>query len=199
MITVTVVIIAYLLGSFPTALVVCQRLYGVDIRQVGDGNMGTRNTLRNFGLWPSLAVLAGDFGKGALAVSFAHWTGQSFEWQALAGAAAIAGHDFPIFAGFKGGQGQATTLATLLALFPEPTIVGLCVYGVAYIVTRSADLSAGLGCGVIALLLVIFKQPDTFLIYTVATLLFIPFKKFIDRHRVPQAESSSHKHVHLSS
>ncbi|HTX79171.1 MAG TPA: glycerol-3-phosphate acyltransferase [Longilinea sp.] len=197
MITVIVVIIAYLLGSFPTALLVVKKLYGVDIRQVGDGNMGTRNTYRNFGFWPSMAVVTGDFGKGVLAVFIARWAGLTFGWQAMAGIAAIAGHDFPIFAGFKGGQGLATSLATMLSLFPEPTIVGLCVYGLAYIVTHNSDLAASLGCGTIALLLVVFNQPAIMLGYTVATLLFIPLKKFIDRRRVPQAEVISHKHAHL--
>ena len=118
-IAILVVIFSYLLGSIPSAVIVSRLTRGVDIRTLGDGNMGARNTYRTFGLAAGLAVALADGCKGALAVLVARWLGLPAAWQTVAAVAAVVGHDFPVFARFRGGQGLATILGAFLALFPN--------------------------------------------------------------------------------
>ena len=180
--TVTISIIAYLLGSIPTALIVGRRLRGVDIRTIGNGNMGASNTFHTLGDKAGITVAVIDFLKGALPVLLATILGVPAEWRVIIGACAILGHDFPVFAGFRGGQGTATTLGTMLILFPMQTLLGLILYGSLFLVTRNSRLSCGFGGGLIALLLAISQQ-WMFFIYAVAAFLFIPVKLFIDTPR----------------
>lgn len=190
------VFFSYLMGSFPTALVVSRRVHNVDIRELGDGNMGARNTFRQLGLVPGIIVALGDGLKGMMAVLFAQRLGLAPSWQCLAGAAAIAGHDFPVLAGFRGGQGFATTVGTMMVLFPVQSAPGMALYGLLYLVTRNSDIAAGTGCALIAFLLWKSDQPGLLLIYTVTTLVFIPVKKALDAHRIQPIETLQHKNNH---
>jgi acyl phosphate:glycerol-3-phosphate acyltransferase len=182
-----VILVSYLLGSIPTALIVSRWRKGVDIRQVGDGNMGARNTFRSLGRRLGVIVALADILKGAFAVLLAKRLGLDLSWQCAAGVAAILGHDFPIFAQFKGGQGLATTFGTMLVLFPENALIGFGVYVVVFLISRNSNISAGVGFGSIALILW-HAGLTFFLFYTVAALLFIPFKKYLDSHRVIKEE-----------
>jgi glycerol-3-phosphate acyltransferase PlsY len=177
-----VLVFAYLLGSLPTALLVSKRFKGVDIRTIGDGNMGARNTFHAIGPKFGLMVAVIDFFKGALPVLLAYLLGLELGWQFLAGAMAILGHDFPVFAGFKGGQGTASTLGTMSVLFPLPTLAGLAFYGGFYLITRKSNLSCSIGGAVIAGILAVSQQ-WLLLAYAVAVFVFIPVKLFIDSPR----------------
>lgn len=190
------VFFSYLMGSFPTALVVSRRIRNVDIRELGDGNMGARNTFRQLGLVPGIIVALGDGLKGMMAVLFAQRLGLSPSWQCFAGAAAILGHDFPVLAGFRGGQGLATTVGSMMVLFPEQSAPGMVLYGLLYLVTRNSDIAAGTGCALIAWLLWRSDQPALFLVYAVTSLVFIPVKKALDAHRIQSAGSLQEKNHH---
>jgi glycerol-3-phosphate acyltransferase PlsY len=178
----SVLVFAYLLGSMPTALIVSKRFKGVDIRTVGDGNMGARNTYHSIGPMFGLLVAVIDFFKGALPVLLAYLLGLELGWQFLAGALAILGHDFPLFAGFRGGQGTASTLGTMGVLFPLPTLAGLVFYGGLYLLTRSSNLSCAIGGAVIASILAVSQQ-WLLLAYCVAVFVFVPVKLFLDSPR----------------
>jgi acyl phosphate:glycerol-3-phosphate acyltransferase len=109
---------AYLIGSFPTALIIGKLVYGVDIREHGSNNPGATNTLRVFGKAAAVFVLIFDLGKGALAASLPLLFSIPAEPLYL-GLVAVMGHCFPVFAGFRGGKAIATTAGTLLiASFP---------------------------------------------------------------------------------
>lgn len=136
---------AYLLGSFPSALLAARALAGVDVRTIGDGNMGARNVTHTLGWRPGIAVAVADFCKGALGVLLAQAMGLSLGWQMLAGACVVLGHDFPIFAGLRGGQGLAVTIRVMFALMPTETAAALVLFGLAYLATHRFNLSAGLG------------------------------------------------------
>jgi glycerol-3-phosphate acyltransferase PlsY len=104
----------YLLGSVPFGLVLT-RLAGLgDIRQIGSGNIGATNVLRTGRKGLALATLLLDGGKGAIAVGLV-WILLGRELVPVAGFAAVLGHNFPVWLGFKGGKGVATTIGTLLA------------------------------------------------------------------------------------
>ncbi|WP_053364934.1 glycerol-3-phosphate 1-O-acyltransferase PlsY [Bacillus sp. FJAT-27245] len=108
------ILIAYLIGSFPTALIVGKLMYGVDIREHGSNNPGATNTLRVMGKKAALFVLAVDAGKGAMAASIPAFIPVGGDPLHL-GMVAVLGHCFPVFAGFRGGKAIATTAGALLA------------------------------------------------------------------------------------
>lgn len=180
---ISLVLIAYLLGSIPTALLYSRLFQGVDIRELGDGNMGARNSKKQFGWRAGVLIALADILKGTLAVEFAALLLRPDYWQYLCGAFVILGHDFPVFAHFKGGQGFATITGVFLGLFPGLTMIGFLIYVVIYFTTRISDLAASLGMGFVAAA-AWFKYQSVFVVgFIVMLLLFIPLKKWIDRKR----------------
>jgi len=180
-------LIAYILGSIPSALLVSRRAARVDIREHGDGNMGARNVSRTLGWQWGTLVAALDVAKGILATLLAEWTGLSLGWRIVTGFCALLGHDFPVFAGFRGGQGLATMLGVLVVLAPLETLAGVAVYGLLFLVTRHSDLSAGIGIGLLVLLLVVRGQPFLLVASAIAMILTIPAKMMLDRPRPVRA------------
>lgn len=125
------VILAYLLGSIPTAVWVGKRFYAIDVREHGSKNAGATNTFRVLGKKPGIIVLAIDIIKGFVAVSCVVWffpseyTNEYPYFLIMAAIAAVVGHLFPVFAQFKGGKGVATSLGVILGVYPEAA--GICV------------------------------------------------------------------------
>lgn len=187
------ILASYLLGSLPTALIISRWRKGIDIREVGDGNMGARNTYRMLGHRLGVIVALVDILKGVLSVFIARHLGLELPWQCAAGIAAILGHDFSLFAGLRGGQGLATTFGTMLVLFPENSLAGFMVFLLAFLLIRSPDISAAIGFGFMAFSLWWMQLPSILLFYTITTLLFIPLKKFLDSHRVAGEEYTRHR------
>ena len=187
---ISLVLIAYLLGSIPTALLYSRLFQGVDIRRLGDGNMGARNSKRQFGWRAGVLIALADILKGTLAVEFATLLIHPDCWQYLCGAFVVLGHDFPVFAHFKGGQGFATTTGVFLGLFPGLTMIGFLIYVMIYFTTRISDLAASLGMGFLAAS-AWFKYESVFVVgFIVLLLLFIPLKKWIDHRRTVVIRSS---------
>ncbi len=108
-------VVGYLLGSLAFAVWLPRCVAGVDIREGGSGHAGATNTMRHLGWGWAVAVFALDAAKGFVAVALARQAQAPLWAIALAGAAAVAGHIWPLFAGFRGGMGNATTLGVLLA------------------------------------------------------------------------------------
>jgi glycerol-3-phosphate acyltransferase PlsY len=149
---------AYLAGSIPFGLLLA-RAKGVDLRQVGSGNIGATNVARALGKGWAVAVLAADAGKGFVPV----WLGRRLEMPprviAIAGAAAIVGHMFTIFLRGRGGKGVATSLGVALALSPVAALVGFAVYVVTFVATRLSSLGSLLGVWTFSLMYVLREQP----------------------------------------
>jgi glycerol-3-phosphate acyltransferase PlsY len=170
----------YLLGSIPTAVLVSRRVAGVDIRRIGDGNMGARNVQRTLGWGPGILVAVADFGKGSAAVLLARGLVGHPPWQMIAGVAAVLGHDFPVWVGFRGGQGMATSLGALTVLMPLQTAVGLSAFGASYLMVRNFDLSAGIGLGLIVVLAWNAGLPLAWVLYAAGLFVSIGLKKWLD-------------------
>ncbi|MDH4068451.1 MAG: glycerol-3-phosphate acyltransferase, partial [Dehalococcoidia bacterium] len=117
------VIIGYLLGSIPTAYIVSRVRTGIDIRTIGSGNMGGANVMREIGTREGVFVGLFDIAKGAGAILIAQGLNVSELWIFGAGFAAVVGHSFPVFAGFRGGRGSATIIGIFLVLAPMATLV----------------------------------------------------------------------------
>jgi glycerol-3-phosphate acyltransferase PlsY len=138
---------AYLLGGVPFGILVARLGGGVDLRRVGSGNIGATNVLRAVGKGAAALTLLGDIGKGALAVGLGRWTGASAELLAGLALAAVLGHLFPVFAGFRGGKGVATMLGVVLAAMPAIGALLLLIWLVAAWAFRYSSLAALIAVG----------------------------------------------------
>ena len=139
---------AYLAGAIPFAFLVA-RAKGVDIRKVGSGNVGATNVFRAVGKGWGILTFALDAAKGLLPallfpVALARWTGQpSPAAMGLGfGCAAIAGHNWPVFLGFRGGKGMATSAGVLLGVAPAAMGIGLAVWVVLFLISHYVSLAS---------------------------------------------------------
>ncbi len=150
-----VLLLAYLFGSVPAGVLVA-RTYGVDLRKVGSGNIGATNVLRALGWGPALVVAFFDVFKGGIAVLIARAFGIS-DWM-LGGVAvaAVLGHNYSVFLGFKGGKGVATSFGTLLFLDPPLALWTLPIGLSVMLLTRyvsAGSMTGGVAATVLALAL----------------------------------------------
>lgn len=137
---------AYLLGSFPSAYLLVRLVKGVDIRQVGSRNVGALNTYYQVGKGGAVLVLLADAGKGALAVLLLPgWLGAPAWSVYLAAPLVVAGHNWPVFLGFRGGKGAATLLGVSLALLPVLSLMALAPALLAGFLLRNVIIAAGVG------------------------------------------------------
>jgi glycerol-3-phosphate acyltransferase PlsY len=136
------VIVAYLLGSISFAVLVVRAKTGRDIRSEGSGNAGATNVLRSYGKKLALLVAFADVAKGAVAVFLMRLVTSDPRWAAAAGFAAILGHVFPLFYGFRGGKGVATAVGAFLALSPLALLVCLAVFLAIVAATRYVSLGS---------------------------------------------------------
>lgn len=148
----SLVLFAYFLGSVPFGILVAHLFdRGVDLRKVGSGNIGATNVSRAVGKAGGILTLLLDAGKGIFAMVLAHTFLDSRVdlWQALTGGAAILGHIFPVYLGFKGGKGVATTLGVVAFLSPVTAfLLGVLFAAVVYF---SRYISLGSLCAAVAL------------------------------------------------
>src|SRR3989304_1398915 len=136
---VLLIIYSYLLGSIPFGMVLA-KMKGVDLRKVGSGNIGATNVLRAMGKGPALMTLLGDLLKGTAAVAAAKMLGVGAFYEGLAGLAAIAGHNFPVFLRFRGGKGVATSLGVILIYMPQVGILTVALWLATALITRYSSL-----------------------------------------------------------
>lgn len=159
-------LLGFLLGSIPSGLWIA-RARGVDLRKVGSGNIGATNAIRAIGpRWGGL-VFAIDVAKGAVAALLGAASG--VPTALAAGAAAILGHVFSPFAGFKGGRGVATSLGVFLAVLPVPALLALAVWGVLVAISRRVSVGS-IGAAVAFPCLVAWRMPrdDYRVVYLIA-------------------------------
>lgn len=138
-------ILAYLMGAVPTSLWVGRGVFNVDLRVEGSGNLGATNTFRVLGARAAVPVLIFDIFKGFLpAFAFAGWAGAGdvFGWTLAFGAAAILGHVFSVFAGFRGGKGVATSAGVFTALAPAAVGIGFVAFFGTVMITRYVSLGS---------------------------------------------------------
>jgi acyl phosphate:glycerol-3-phosphate acyltransferase len=122
-----VLLVAYLIGSFPTSYIVVYRLTGRDIRTMGSGNPGAMNVWDSVGTGPAALVALVDVVKGMAPVGAAYALGLSDIEAVLVAFAAVAGHDYSIFLRLRGGNGTATGLGASVMLLPLPTLIATAV------------------------------------------------------------------------
>ena len=142
-------VVAYLLGSIPSAVWIGKSFYGIDVREKGSKNAGATNTIRVLGLLPGIFVLCIDAFKGWFAIYLSRYFGMEIAnseymilYQLCVGIFCVIGHALPIFAGFKGGKGVATMLGIVIGLFLKIIPLVLAVFVVVFILSHYVSLSS---------------------------------------------------------
>ncbi|OIP66737.1 MAG: acyl-phosphate glycerol 3-phosphate acyltransferase [Nitrospirae bacterium CG_4_9_14_3_um_filter_53_35] len=134
-------LLSYLLGSVCFGILISRRL-GVNLREHGSGNIGCTNVFRVIGKREGWMTLAGDLLKGTVAVWIARAMTDQERWLALSAFFAILGHNFPVYFGFKGGKGVATTFGVLLGYMPGIGFLLLLIWAAAFALTRISSVGA---------------------------------------------------------
>ena len=186
------IILAYLIGSIPTAIIVSKAFFNIDIRDYGSGNMGATNTFRVLGPKFGTIVMVGDMLKGILAVALynllPYYLTNELDRTNLMiglGLAAVLGHIYPIWAGFRGGKGVATLFGMVLAIQPIVAINCVGVFLLVLYLTRYVSLSSIIaGVALPICVLWIYNEQEVFyrvFAVAVACLIVLTHQKYISR------------------
>src|SRR6201747_1520560 len=146
--SISALILAYLCGSIPTAVWIGLAFYGVDVREYGSGNAGATNTFRVLGKKAGIPVMLIDILKGFTATNLAFLIpipgphSNYISYQLALGIAAVMGHLFPVFAGFRGGKGIATLFGMVLAIHLQAALLCVIVFILVLLITRYVSLSS---------------------------------------------------------
>jgi len=156
---------AYLLGSIPTGLLL-GKVYGIDVRREGSGNIGATNLYRTLGRRVGILTLIGDCLKGLAPVLAARYFAPSTDLAAWVGLAAFYGHVFSVFLRFKGGKGVATALGVFLALSPLAVAISLAVFLLLVLKWRYVSLGSVAAAAVMPLAVYLLRGSQAMLLVT---------------------------------
>lgn len=193
-------IVAYLMGSFSSAVWIGKWFYNTDVRTQGSGNAGATNTIRVLGTKAGVIVMILDIIKAWGAVTLAHvFAGNSLNdsqfvnYQIIIGALAVLGHVFPVFTGFKGGKGVASLVGVIIALYsPYIFLLVLGWFAVVFIIFRYVSLASITASIFFAILAIfVFHEQNTYLIILAALIaVFIPVTHHKNIKRLLKGEES---------
>lgn len=193
------ILLAYLIGSIPSAVWVGKLFYGIDVRRHGSGNAGATNVIRVLGYKAGIPVMVFDVFKGWVAVQviflFPH-TGLSEDFityvRICMAFAAVLGHVFPVFAGFKGGKGVGTLAGAAIALYPLALLIVLALFITVLALTRYVSLASIL-CGISFPFIVIFitrQEHPGLIILAIVVAVFIPLTHIKNIKRLSRGEEN---------
>ena len=197
LINILALVLAYLLGSIASAVWIGQIFYGTDVREYGSGNSGSTNAFRVLGKKAGIAVLLIDSAKGWLSVNLVTLlhtleithllpgTGPFIDFQLALGIAALLGHIFPVYVGFRGGKGIATLLGIILAVHTGAALASIGVFIVVLLITRYVSLSSMVAATAfpVVVILVFETTISSLVIFSlvIAILVLITHQKNIER------------------
>ncbi len=184
LIQITGIALAYLLGSFSSSVWIGKWFFNTDVRQHGSGNAGATNTIRVLGTWPGVFVMVIDILKAYLAVTFIPMLlnvsvkeNDLINYQIILGAAAVLGHVFPIYTGFRGGKGVASLVGVVIGLYPPLVFLIILIwFAFIFIITRYVSLGSITSALLFPILtLFVFDEKNIFLIILALLIaVFIP-------------------------
>jgi glycerol-3-phosphate acyltransferase PlsY len=161
-------LLAYLIGSIPSAVWVGRTFYNIDVREFGSGNAGATNTFRVLGKRAGIPVLIMDVLKGFFAVKLAYVIGdydsaspEFIDFELALGVCALFGHIFPVYVGFRGGKGVATMLGILMAIHYQAAIACAVVFLVSLFVTGYVSLSSMLSGITFPIVIMVFYSTNS--------------------------------------
>lgn len=201
-VTIAGVFVAYLIGSIPTAVIVGKLFFGIDVRERGSGNAGATNTIRVLGVKAGIPVLIFDVFKAWLAVFLAVFFGSELPGEAalmnyklILGLAAVLGHVFPVYIGFKGGKGVAALVGVVVAMLPYTFFVMLALFALILIITGYVSLASIISA--ISFPFIVFyifgvHQPSL-LIFSIIVGILVPFTHKKNIHRLIKGTETKFK------
>ena len=181
---ISAVVLAYLIGSIPVAYIFGRVLKGLDIREHGSGNMGATNAFRVLGKGPGTIVLILDIIKGIIPVTLVSnvfGLGDALSLAIIA-VAVVAGHNWPVFLGFKGGKGMATSLGVLIGLAVQFQVLRIIlllvtiIWVVLFLLFGFVSLASIAAAVVFPILMVAFFEPFPLIIMSIVLCVFIVFR-----------------------
>lgn len=192
------VVFSYLVGSISFAYIAGRIFNNIDIRTVGDKNAGTANVFRHIGITAGIFTAIVDISKGTIAIFAAQRFCNNDVMVFVCGMAAILGHAWPVFFGFKGGRGVAPTAGVFLALMPLPTFLSLTV--ITLIILKTGNMKLAITVLFVSMLvfaLLIEKSVVMFLYFLLLGLLLKAIDIVVDRNlSVDELTESNHLKIH---
>ncbi|WJN42672.1 glycerol-3-phosphate 1-O-acyltransferase PlsY [Priestia aryabhattai] len=177
-----IILLAYLIGSIPFALVIGKGFYKTDVRKHGSGNLGATNTFRTLGKKAGIIVLIGDIGKGSLAVCLPLMMNSHLH-MLVPGFIAILGHSYPVFAKFKGGKSVATAAGVFLAFSPLAFILGILAFLISLKISKYVSLSSPIGA-LVAFLASLYIGDVVLMVFAAVIFVFITWKHIKNFKRI---------------
>lgn len=172
---------SYFLGSTPFSYLIARKAKGIDLRVVGEGNVGARNVWHVVGKKYGIIAALLDFAKGIGAYFIGLFLGLSPWWIWLCGFSVVLGHDFPIFLRGRGGKGAACAMGFLMGMQPFLLLISGAIIGLIYFPTRYFHLAVGTGMGSIPLLWrILLKRSWWEVLILTSFLLLLGVKRLID-------------------
>ena len=170
----------YLIGNIQTSIIVSELFFHDDVRKHGSGNAGSTNMLRVYGKWPGIVTFVGDFAKAVLAVLLGrHLLGVSYGGY-LAGFFVIIGHCWPIFAGFRGGKGVASSCGLAFMVFPVGAAASLAIGIVLLLITKKVSIMSLSAILLFFFSVLLFRRADGFLVLLSALIVVVVYVRHID-------------------
>ncbi|HPD53153.1 MAG: glycerol-3-phosphate 1-O-acyltransferase PlsY [Bacteroidota bacterium] len=184
-------LLAYLVGSIPSAVWVGRTFYGIDVREYGSGNAGATNTFRVLGKKPGIVVLIMDVLKGFAGVKLAYLVGdydpaspEFIDFELALSVCALLGHIFPVYVGFRGGKGVATMLGILVAVHTPAALICAGVFLLSLLITGYVSLSsmaAGLAFPVVIMVFYSTNSSINIFSLAVAIMILVTHQRNIER------------------
>ena len=184
------VVLAYGLGSISFGLLIARVYGGADLRRSGSGSIGATNVARTMGKTAGILTLLGDGAKGLVAVLGAQAWGQASMLPAVAAVAAVLGHMFPLYHGFRGGKGVATALGVLLPTLPLPLLGGFLVWLVVVAIWRYVSAGSMLAALVVPLLAALWSYPAALVLAAALIALLVLYKHWENLCRLLQGSEA---------
>ena len=182
------IILSYLTGAFPSAVLIGKIFFKTDVREFGSGNAGATNTFRVLGKKAGIPVLILDIFKGWLAVNYIFFISSLsknldlvFEQQLVFGIAAVIGHLFPIYTGFRGGKGIATLLGLLVGIQPAAALLSSLVFIIIFFISRYVSLSSIFAA--LAFPIIIYFLSDSTDVSLIIFSIFVPLLAIITHQK----------------
>jgi glycerol-3-phosphate acyltransferase PlsY len=182
------IILSYLTGAFPSAVLIGKIFFKTDVREFGSGNAGATNTFRVLGKKAGIPVLILDVFKGWLAVNYIFFISSLsnnldlvFEQQLVFGIAAVIGHLFPIYTGFRGGKGIATLLGLLVGIQPIAALMSSLVFIIVFFISRYVSLSSIFAA--LAFPIIIYFLSDSTDVSLIIFSIFVPLLALITHQK----------------
>jgi len=187
-----IVLLGYFLGSIPTAFIAGRLLKGRDIRQMGDGNVGARNAFFELGAKAGIVIFFIDAGKGALAILIAQVASLPQVAILLTGVATVIGHNWPVFIGFRGGRGEATTIGVLLTLITQPMLILAGPTLATLAIKKNVTLASSVLFIPLPLVCWLLGAPGSLIAYSIALPCLVGFTHFLRTRRGAQVKVGGH-------